>query len=104
LLHSFSEFIKKDWKVLAWIVFDEENCLVKMFDGDQNTYWSSEANQKGPLYRYRSWEKEYTVTGFNYTPQTTSSEGMIERGVEKLSGRKSWRKILRILRFGNPKK
>jgi len=94
--------IKKDWKVLGVDSVDEENAGQNAFDGDQNTYWSSEANSK-VHYIDIDLGKEYTVTGFNYTPQTTSSEGMIERGVVKISqDGKSWRNT-EDFRFGNLK-
>ncbi|MCM4171556.1 alpha-1,3/4-fucosidase [Arenibacter sp. TNZ] len=94
--------IKKDWKVLGVDSVDEENAGQNAFDGDQNTYWSSEANSK-VHYIDIDLGKEYAVTGFNYTPQTTSSEGMIERGVVKISqDGKSWRNA-EDFRFGNLK-
>ena len=92
--------IKKDWKVLGVDSVDGEYAAKNAFDGDQSTYWSSAAGSKAH-YINIDLGKEYAVTGFSYTPQTSSSEGMLERGVVKISSDgKSWNNVTDF-RFGN---
>ncbi|MCM4153794.1 alpha-1,3/4-fucosidase [Arenibacter sp. N53] len=85
--------IKMDWTVLGVDSVDGEYAAQNAFDGDQSTYWSSAANSK-VHYINIDLGKEYAVTGFTYTPQTSSSEGMLERGVVKISSDgKSWNNV-----------
>tara|TARA_R110000868_G_scaffold157160_2_gene384297 strand:+ start:6669 stop:8912 length:2244 start_codon:yes stop_codon:yes gene_type:complete len=92
--------IKKDWKALDVDSVDGEHSAKNAFDGDPNTYWSSAAKST-THYINIDLGKEYAVTGFAYTPQTSSSEGMLESGVIKISpDGKSWSNV-EDFHFGN---
>jgi alpha-L-fucosidase len=92
--------VKKDWKSVGEDSYQGEHVSKKAFDGDPATYWSS--GPKGmPHYINIDLGKEYVISGFTYTPQTSSSEGMIEKGVVRIStDGKSW-KNEEDFQFGN---
>jgi len=92
--------LKKDWKLLGADSFSGKNKAENAFDGKSATYWSSDAKD-APHYIAIDLGQTYSITGFTYTPQTVSSDGMIEKGVIKTSSDgKSW-KVLEDFGFGN---
>ena len=92
--------LKKDWEVVGADSFSGKNKAENAFDGKSATYWSSDAKD-APHYIAIDLGQTYSITGFTYTPQTVSSDGMIEKGVIKTSSDgKSW-KVLEDFGFGN---
>ena len=92
--------VKKDWKPLGENSIKGEHSALNAFDGDPETYWSS-VEKSGPHFINIDLGKEYTVSGFTYTPQTSSSEGMIEKGVVRISADgKTWKNV-EDFQFGN---
>ncbi|MEZ4969152.1 MAG: alpha-L-fucosidase [Flavobacteriaceae bacterium] len=92
--------VKKDWKSVGEDSYQGGHISKNAFDGDPATYWSS--GPKGmPHYINIDLGKEYAISGFTYTPQTFSSEGMIEKGVVRISADgKSWKNV-EDFQFGN---
>tara|TARA_R110000737_G_scaffold98819_2_gene132937 strand:- start:307 stop:2631 length:2325 start_codon:yes stop_codon:yes gene_type:complete len=92
--------VKKDWKAAGEDSFEGEHTAINAFDGDPETYWSS-SDKSRKNYINIDLGKEYAITGFTYTPQTSSSEGMIEKGVVRISADgKSWENV-EDFQFGN---
>jgi len=92
--------VKKDWKATGEDSVMGEHESKNAFDGNASTYWSSEAKGKNHYITIDLGE-EYTIKGFAYTPQTDSSEGMIEAGtVFASSNGQNWLPI-EDFRFGN---
>ena len=76
--------LKKGWKSLASDSFAANQFDINAFDENPATYWESKpTGQKHHLNIDLGEEK--TVKGFAYTPQTHNSNGMIERGIIKIS-------------------
>lgn len=92
--------VKKDWKALRVDSSLGKNGAENAFDGKPETFWSSEAKNT-PHFIDIDLGQEYAIKGFTYTPQTVSSEGMIEKGVIKTSlDGKSWKNV-EDFQFGN---
>jgi alpha-L-fucosidase len=92
--------VKKDWKSAGEDSFKGEHTALKAYDGDPLSYWSSE-EKAGTHFINIDLGKEYAISGFTYTPQTSSSEGMIEMGVVRAStDGKSWKNV-EDFQFGN---
>lgn len=92
--------VKKDWKSLGTDSFSGKNKAENAFDGNPATFWSSEPKNAVHFINI-DLGQEYSIKGFTYTPQTASSEGMIEKGVVKTSSDgKSWRNV-EDFQFGN---
>ena len=78
----------------------DNHSATNAFDANSATYWLSNSTGNSH-YISIVLNKEYKLTGFIYTPQTESSEGMIEKGVIKISeDGKSW-KVVEDFEFGN---
>ena len=76
--------LKKGWKSLASDSFAPNKFDTNAFDENPATYWESKATgQKHHLNIDLGEEK--TIKGFGYTPQTKDSNGMIEKGIIKIS-------------------
>jgi alpha-L-fucosidase len=92
--------IKKDWTLVQSDSEQAKHSPNHAFDANTSTYWLS--GEKGNLhYLAVDLGKEYTLKGFAYTPQTKDSEGMIEKGLTKISSDgKAW-KVLEEFEFGN---
>jgi alpha-L-fucosidase len=97
--HLFG-IMKKNWKSLGADSYMGNQTVEKAFDGDPTTFWSS--GPKGsPHYINIDLGEAYAITGFTYTPQVSSSEGMIEKGVVRIStDGKSWKNV-EDFQFGN---
>src|SRR5690606_25901625 len=92
--------VKKDWKLLGADSFSGKNKAENAFDGNPATFWSSESRNT-PHFIDIDLGQEYAIKGFTYTPQTVSSEGMIQQGVIKSStDGKTWRNV-EDFQFGN---
>ncbi|RPD98498.1 alpha-1,3/4-fucosidase [Aureibaculum marinum] len=91
---------KKDWNVIDADSFLKENKLEYAIDENAKTYWQSNSN--GDLhYISINLGEEYNIKGFTYTPQTEHNEGMIEKGVLKMSkDGKTW-EMIEPFEFGN---
>lgn len=92
--------IKSGWKVIGADSFSNEHKGNKAFDGNPKTYWESNAKEK-VHYLSINLGKEHTFKGFSYTPQTKNAEGMIEKGIIKISKNgKEWT-VVEGFEFGN---
>jgi alpha-L-fucosidase len=92
--------LKKDWRLIEISSEDTTNIAKNAFDNNEKTYWSSKAINK-PQFLSIDLGKEYTITGFVYTPQQNNPHGMIEKGEIKISDNgKDW-KVLESFEFGN---
>lgn len=97
--HLFG-IVKKDWKSLGVDSSNSKNVAENAFDGKPETFWASDSNG-APHFINIDLGQEYSIKGFTYTPQTVSSEGMIEKGVVKTSlDGKSWKNV-EDFQFGN---
>ncbi len=92
--------IKKDWILMDMDSEQKGFSGVNAFDENAATYWLS--NPKGNShYLSIDLSQKYMLKGFTYTPQTENSEGMIEKGIVKVSqDGKLWR-VLEEFEFGN---
>lgn len=92
--------IKQGWKLLASSGGNEKNGAILAFDANPATYWLSE-KQSSPHFIAIDLGEKQSLNGFAYTPQTYDSEGMIAKGVIKVSDDgKAW-KVVDTFEFGN---
>lgn len=90
---------KKDWKLQNASSEAKNTPATAAFDAKPNTYWRSEAGL--PQFIALDLGAKETLNGFAYTPQTRNSEGMMAKGVIKISDDgKSWQKV-ESFEFGN---
>ena len=91
---------KEGWKIIGKDSEDKKHKGNLVIDENPRTYWKSKPNGNSH-YVAIDLGKEFTLKGFEYTPQTQNSEGMIERGVLKVSSNgKTW-KTFEAFKFGN---
>ena len=92
--------LKTDWKLLASDSHIDEHIGKLAFDENTTSYWKSKASGQ---FHYINIDlgKTKTLTGFAYTPQTRSSDGMIEKGIIKISTNGVHWKVLETFEFGN---
>lgn len=100
--------LKGDWTLQkASSTANEIHNAEFAFDGDENTYWKSK-NSGHPQYLEIDLNRTVTIKGFAYTPWAKKGsasdlnvEGMVERGVIKVSSDgKNWR-VAGEFEFGN---
>lgn len=92
--------VKKDWKLFDKSSETDRNPAIAAFDAKLNTYWQSQEG-RCPFYISIDLEKTYTLNGFAYTPQTYNSEGMMAKGIIKVSeDGKNWKEA-ETFEFGN---
>ncbi|MET2984441.1 alpha-L-fucosidase [Aureibaculum conchae] len=92
--------IKKGWKKLGEDSFSEKQKPEFAFDENPTTYWQSGEKSK-PNYLEIDLGKTYDLKGFIYTPQKKHNEGMIEKGIIRISNDgKTWQ-LLEEFEFGN---
>jgi len=98
--HERVGIIKKDWTLLAVSSENARRKAVNVFDENPRTYWISN-EEPGKNFISIDLGKDRTINSFAYTPQRTNAEGMIEKGVFKISDDgKSWRDAS-VFEFGN---
>lgn len=91
---------KKDWKLVGKSSETDRNPATAAFDAKSRTYWRSQEG-KCPFYIAIDLSAAQTLNGFAYTPQTRNSEGMMAKGVIKVSDDgKNWKEAERF-EFGN---
>jgi len=91
---------KNGWKTMGTDSETKKHKGNLVIDANPKTYWESKSNGK-THYVAIDLGKEFTLKGFEYTPQTANSEGMIERGIIKVSNNgKTWREF-DAFKFGN---
>lgn len=92
--------IQQGWKLLAASGGNEKNGATFAFDANPATYWLSE-KQATPHFIAIDLGSKQSLSGFAYTPQTQNSEGMIAKGVIKVSDDgKTWKEV-DTFEFGN---
>lgn len=90
---------KTNWKLLNASSEAKNTPATAAFDAKPNTYWRSEAGL--PQFIAFDLGAKETLNGFAYTPQTRNSEGMMAKGVIKISDDgKNWQKV-ETFEFGN---
>lgn len=91
---------KKDWKLVGASSETKRRPATAAFDAKAETYWQSEEGAL-PLYLAIDLGSPQTLNGFAYTPQTRNSDGMMAKGVIKVSDDgKTWKEVERF-EFGN---
>lgn len=92
--------IKQDWKLLASSGANEKNVATLAFDANPATYWLSEKHSS-PHFIAIDLGSKQSLNGFAYTPQTHNSEGLIAKGIIKVSDDgKVWKEV-DAFEFGN---
>ena len=92
--------IKKDWVLIGTDSESANHLALNAFDAKPNTYWLSKSTGSSH-YLSIDLNEAYMLNGFTYTPQNDNSEGMIEKGIIKISqDGKSW-KVFEEFEFGN---
>lgn len=93
-------FVKKNWEVAGVSSETDRHGAALALDADPATYWKSAPENKSPSITVDLGEKR-TLTGFAYTPQQVASEGMMAKGVIRVSvDGKNWKEAGRF-EFGN---
>ena len=91
---------KKVWRIYESSSEADKHIAANVFDGKPGTYWLSD-EKAATHYLALNLNKVQTFTGFIYTPQTESENGMIEAGTIKVSSNgKTW-KTIEDFQFGN---
>ncbi|WP_289054670.1 alpha-L-fucosidase [Carboxylicivirga marina] len=100
LTKAFIGLVKTDWKLLSASSNVADNNGKQAFDGSVNTFWQSKPNEHHSNLAI-DLGAIYTINGFMYTPPLDNKEGMIEKGVLKISfdGR-TWQAV-ETFEFGN---
>ena len=98
--HERVGIVKKDWTLLAVSSENARRKAVNVFDENPRTYWIS-SEESGKNFISIDLGKAQTINSFAYTPQKTNADGMIEKGVFKISDDgKTWRESS-VFEFGN---
>ena len=91
---------KKNWKLLEVSSETKRNPAIAAFDAKPATFWCSEEGALPQFIAIDLGSKE-TLNGFAYTPQTRNPEGMMAKGVIKVSDDgKNWKEV-ESFEFGN---
>jgi alpha-L-fucosidase len=91
--------VKADWKLLEVSSANERRSARMAFDGNGKTYWQSKDGS--PHFISIDLGKEYTLKSFSYTPQNQHGEGMMAKGIIKISpDGKTWKEADQF-QFGN---
>jgi alpha-L-fucosidase len=75
---------KRDWKVRSSSGAREKFAADKAIDGDENSFWHSQSTGADQFIEI-DLGRAYDVSGFAYTPQRKDGEGMMAKGVLKIS-------------------
>ena len=91
---------KQNWKLVEASSETKRNPATAAFDAKPATFWRSEEGSLPQFITIDLGAKE-TLNGFAYTPQTRNSEGMMAKGILKVSDDgKNW-KAVESFEFGN---
>ncbi|MDN5204355.1 alpha-L-fucosidase [Fulvivirgaceae bacterium BMA10] len=86
--------IKKDWAITTNSNGEEKGESSYAIDGDPTTYWSSSSKMADSPTITVDLQESVDLTGFIYTPPTDYKEGLIEKGVIKVSQNgKKWKEV-----------
>lgn len=98
--HERLGFIQQDWKLLEASSESPKHAATFAFDANPATYWMSEEGAM-PHGIAIDLGKLQPLTGFAYTPQKENAQGMMAKGVVKVSNDgKTW-KAVESFEFGN---
>lgn len=92
--------IKKDWVLIG---VDSENAnysALNAFDENIDTYWLSNPTGSSHFISI-DLNEAYMLNGLAYTPQNDNSEGMIEKGIIKISQDGKLWSVFEEFEFGN---
>ncbi len=78
--HNFG-LLKNNWKVVDTNSAIKEHNSDMLIDEDKNTFWQSKENSSIDHYITLDLGKETNISAFKYTPPTTVSTGMIQKGI-----------------------
>lgn len=93
-------YAKSDWKLAGCSSQVKGHAAVAAFDADPDTFWCTDGAPE-PHYISVDMGAVNTLSGFAYTPQTVSPEGMMAAGTVKVSDDgKTWKDIGKF-EFGN---
>lgn len=93
-------WIKKDWKIIEVSSEIQRRKAAFVCDEDPVSYWMTE---EGESTHFISLDlgKEQTIKGFAYTPQRDHADGMLEKGLFRISDDgKTWKNV-ETFEFGN---
>jgi alpha-L-fucosidase len=76
--------IKQNWKLLEANSARERRAATMAFDARPTTYWQSK-DSSGVHFLAIDLGKQYIIKGFAYTPQKQHANGMMSKGVVKIS-------------------
>ena len=100
LLEERFGLIKKGWKVVNASSSASDHDAALALDADPATYWQSEPGAT-PHSLTLDLGSEQKLTGFAYTPQTAGPQGMIAKGIIRISNDgKKWKEV-EGFEFGN---
>ncbi|MFI3314679.1 MAG: alpha-L-fucosidase [Rikenellaceae bacterium] len=74
---------KKDWKIVSVSSQNSNHKATNSFDGSEGSYWMSKEGSNHSI--TVDLGNKHTLKGFAYTPQTNNSDGMMAKGVIKVS-------------------
>lgn len=100
VLHERLGFIQQDWKLSGVSSDDPKHAASFAFDANPDTYWMSKA---GTMPRFIAIDlgKSQSLTGFAYTPQKQDAQGMMAKGIVKVSDDGQTWKTAESFEFGN---
>lgn len=93
-------WIKKDWKIIALSSETQRRKAAFVCDEDPVSYWMTEESESAHFISL-DLGKEQTIKGFAYTPQIQNADGMLEKGIFRISeDGKTWKNV-ETFEFGN---
>jgi alpha-L-fucosidase len=92
--------IKENWKLVEASSERERRLAMMAFDAKPTTYWQSK-DSSGIHFLAIDLGKKYSIKGFAYMPQTQHANGMMAKGVIKVSADgMNWQDV-ETFEFGN---
>ena len=92
--------IKKAWKIIEVSSETQRRKAVFVCDEDPVSYWLTEEVESAPFISL-DLGKEQTIKGFAYTPQRDPADGMLEKGIFRISDDGNAWKDAETFEFGN---